>query len=82
MEDLSLKEYADDANVIRQRVGKKLAELRIQKGLSVRQLSDISGIGASHICKIENGKHAAGLDILDRMCQALGAEIMIVEKKG
>lgn len=82
MEDLSLKEYADDANVIRQRVGKKLAGLRIQKGLSVRQLSDISGIGASHICKIENGKHAAGLDILDRMCQALGAEIMIVEKKG
>lgn len=82
MDNLSTKEDMDDVNVIRQRVGKKLAELRMQKGLSVRQLSEISGVGASHICKIENGKHAAGLDILNRICQVLDAEIMIVGKKG
>lgn len=82
MGNSSTVEKGNDVSVNRQRVGKKLAELRMQKGLSVRQLSEISGVGASHICKIENGKHAAGLDILNRICQVLDAEIMIVGKKG
>lgn len=81
MESLPMLKSADKTNVIRQRVGKRIAELRMQKNLSVRQLSVISGIGASHISKIENGKHAAGLDILDKICQALDADIIIKERE-
>ena len=73
--------YTEDKNIIRQRVGKRIAELRMQKNLSVRQLSSISGIEASHISKIEKGKHSAGLDILNRICQALNADIIIKERE-
>lgn len=81
MEEMSMVNQKDDRNFIRQRVGKKIAELRIQKKLSLRQLSVISGIEASHISKIEKGKHAAGLDILGRICEALDADIIIKERE-
>lgn len=80
MEKTVQEEFYDN-HIIRQRVGKRITELRMQKNLSVRQLSAISGIGASHISKIENGHHAAGLDILNRICQALNAEIIIKERE-
>lgn len=63
----------------RLRIGRRLAEIRIEKGLSVRTLSERCGITYQNINKIENGKYSVGIDVLATLCQALGCEVNITE---
>ena len=55
------------------RIGKRIAELRKEKGLS--QLAQLTGIDSSNIGKIELGKYNPSLEILSRIGDALGVEI-------
>ena len=64
---------------IRQRVGKQIAEMRQRKGLSQRQLAEISGVGNAHIARIELGKYNVRIDILDKLAEALGGKLEITE---
>lgn len=63
----------------RLRIGRQLAELRQKKGLTIRQLSELSGITNPHINRIENGKYSVGLDTLATLCKALGCKVNIIE---
>jgi len=63
----------------RLRIGAKLKELREEKGLSVRQLAELTGVNYSNISKIESGRYSVGIDILSRITDALGAKIEIVK---
>lgn len=63
----------------REELGVLLADLRHKKGLTVRQLAELTGIGFSYISKIERGKYNAGIDIIGKLCDALGAKIEIIE---
>lgn len=65
----------------RESVGKKLSEIRQEKGLSIRQLADMSGVNFANIYKIENGKYNVSIDILGKVCDALGCRIDIVDMK-
>ena len=65
----------------RVRIGKRIAEIRQAKGLSIRQLADASGVNFANIYKIENGKYNVSIDILGKICEALGCRIDIVEDK-
>lgn len=60
-------------------IGNRIAEIRKQKGLSLRDLAGASGLDHSNIGKIENGKYNVGIDILGKICEALGCRIVIVE---
>lgn len=60
------------------RIGHQLAELRAQKGLSVRQLAELSGVSYANICKLERGRYNASIVILSKICNALDAQIDIV----
>lgn len=64
----------------RERIGQRIAQLRKEKGLSLRELSDKCGVTYQNINKIENGKYNVGIDILWRIADALGAEIKLTEK--
>lgn len=61
-------------------IGRQLAELRRERGLTVRQLSSASGINPSNLSRLENGKYNAGIDTVNRICEALQASIQINKK--
>ena len=64
----------------REYIGKRIAEIRKAKGMSIRQLADASGVNFANIYKIENGKYNVSIDILGKICEALGCRIDVVEE--
>ena len=64
----------------REYIGKRIAEIRQAKGLSIRQLAEACGVNFANIYKIENGKYNVRVDILGKICEALDYRIDIVEK--
>ena len=65
----------------REYIGKRIAEIRQAKGLSIRQLADLCGVSAQNITKIEHGRYNVSIDILGKICEALGCRIEIVGKE-
>ncbi len=63
----------------RERIGKRIAELRNEKGLTQEQLAELSGVGRSHLVRIENGYYSVQLDILTKIGDALGVKIDFVK---
>lgn len=61
----------------REKIGKRIAEIRKLKGLSSEKLAEMSGVTNSNIVKIENGKYNVSVDILYKICKALEVEIKI-----
>lgn len=64
----------------RERIGKRIAEIRKQKGISQAQLSELTGIAPGNIARIELGKYSTGIDILSKIAQALNYRIDFVEE--
>lgn len=62
------------------RIGSQVATIRKEKGLSIRELAEACGVTAQNITKIEHGKYNVSIDILGKICDALGCRIDIVEK--
>ena len=56
-------------------VGERLAELREQKALTLRDLEGASGVGADAISKIENGHRKPRPSTLRKLARALGVEV-------
>ncbi|MBR8707059.1 helix-turn-helix domain-containing protein [Bacteroides pyogenes] len=61
----------------KKRIGKMIADIRTEQGLTVRELADIAGVTSTNICKIENGKYSPGVDVLSRILSALGYRLTI-----
>jgi transcriptional regulator with XRE-family HTH domain len=59
----------------RHMVGERLAELREQKALTLRDLEEVSGVGADAISKIENGHRKPRPSTLRKLARALGVEV-------
>ena len=64
----------------RAEIGRQVMELRNKRGLSTRQLAELCGVNYTNIGKIERGAYNVSVDILGRVCDALGAELKIVER--
>jgi len=60
-----------------QLVGKKLREIRVQKGYSLRNLSDRSGLNINTLSLIENGKTSPSVSTLQQLAVALGISISV-----
>ena len=65
----------------RQRIGKRIKELRQKLKLDARTLAIRAGIDASNLSRIEQGHYSVGLDTLAKIANALNAKIEIVEKE-
>lgn len=61
----------------REYIGERIAEIRQAKGLSIRQLAEACGVNFANIYKIENGKYNVSIDILGKICEALGYHVDI-----
>lgn len=60
-------------------VGEQIAQLRLKRGLSVRQLADLCGMDYSNLSKIERGTYNASIAVINKILTALDARIKIVE---
>lgn len=61
------------------KIGQQIMKIRESKGITQMQLAEMTGYGQSNICKIERGRYNASIDIIQKVCDALGARIEVVE---
>jgi transcriptional regulator with XRE-family HTH domain len=73
---------SEEKNLNRLRIGQAIAAIRKEKGLSVRQLAELSGVTFQNINKIELGKYSVGIDVLTKITDALDCEVTITNKGG
>ncbi|MCM1070811.1 MAG: helix-turn-helix transcriptional regulator [[Clostridium] fimetarium] len=63
----------------RERIGARIKSLREQQNMEAKQLSQLTGIDAANISRIEQGKTSAGLDTLVKIANALGYTLDFVK---
>lgn len=68
-------------NEKRKAMGDSIRELRIAQGWTQEQLAEIAGITSSNLGRIEAGRYAVSLDILNKIAIELNAELRLIEKK-
>lgn len=64
----------------RELIGQRIAQLRKDRGLTQEHLSEMTGLDRTNIAKIENGRYNVSIDILNKICKALGCRMDIVEE--
>lgn len=52
---------------------KKIKELRTAKGLTLKELSDLSGVSKSRLSELENGQGFPNAKALEQIAKALNA---------
>ncbi len=77
-ESFSFSYENSDRSEERQRIGKKIRQLRESKGIEAKQLAILTGIDAANLSRIEQGRYSVGLDILSKVSQALGVKVDLV----
>ena len=61
----------------------QLISARLERGLSQEQLAKLIGTQRSNICRIESGSQNLSVDMLIKICNALGKDINIsLEERG
>ncbi len=55
--------------------GKRLRELRLERGLSQAMLAERADITTEHVSRIERALVGPSLEVMDRLAEALGVEI-------
>lgn len=62
---------------LRDQVGMRIRELRVDKGLTGDDLAKMTGLSKHTISKIENGRWSVSIDILEKIINALQAKMII-----
>lgn len=62
----------------RTRIGKKIRQIREDKGIEAKDLAKLANIDAANLSRIEQGKYSVGLDILSKLAFVLGYHIDFV----
>jgi len=65
---------------LRVQLGLNIQEIRRSRGLSQEDLAHNAEINRGYIGKIENAKHAASVDMVERIAKALEVEPMMLFK--
>ena len=65
----------------RERIGRRIAELRHAAGISQEKLAELSGVGSSHIARIEMGRYSVGIDTLAKIAQVFKLQIDFIDLK-
>ena len=60
---------------IRSAIGKRIESIRLQQGMTQQELATAAGITKANVCRIEEGKYSVGLDVLDKIADALGVSL-------
>lgn len=65
----------DNKNSLERYLGATIRELRQRHGLTIAQVSEQAGISRGMLSKIENAQTSTGLDVLNRIANALGVSM-------
>ena len=68
----------NDRGKERERIGRRIKELRNQQNIDAKTLAQRVGIDAGNLSRIEQGKFSVGLDILCKIASALNMRIDFV----
>lgn len=60
--------------------GKRLKTLRIEKGITQREIADKLGVTTQRICAIESGRHDVGVELYNSILSLLGYKLNFVKK--
>lgn len=52
-------------------IGQRIRKNRVKKGLTQERLSELIGIGASHMSHLESGKTVPSMDVFITLCNVL-----------
>lgn len=64
------------------RVGRRIKELRQEKGWSQQLLADHAELERAHLSRLEEGKREAGLRVLERIARALDVDVEDLVRRG
>ena len=53
-------------------IGQRIRNKRIQKGITQEKLSELVGIGPSHMSHLESGKTVPSMEVFVTLCNVLG----------
>ena len=59
----------------RERIGRRIAELRESRGMSQIELSDKAGIKQPNLSRIESGKYSTSIDLIAKIAEAMNCRI-------
>lgn len=65
----------------RKAMGESIRAMRTAQGWEQEQLARIAGITTANVRSVEAGKYAVNIDVLNKIAEALGAELRLIEKK-
>lgn len=65
----------------RERIGQEISGLRKARGISLRELERMSGVGYSYISKVERGVKNVSFEAICRLLEALGATLSVIEQE-
>jgi transcriptional regulator with XRE-family HTH domain len=65
------------AKSIEQKIGEVLQERRKKLGITRYRVSKDTGIHYGYLKDLEEGKRSMSIDMLNRLCEALGLEIKL-----
>ena len=65
----------------RERIGKRISILRKMAGLTQEQLAEKAGLQRTHVGRIEAGKYAVTLEVVQAIAEALGMTVDIIDPK-
>jgi DNA-binding Xre family transcriptional regulator len=63
----------------RVRIGARIRELRKEKNIEAKLLSQLANIDAANLSRIEQGRYSVGLDVLSKIALALGAKVELLD---
>lgn len=58
-----------------------IKQIRISRHLTQQEIADVVGIARQAYVRIESGKHSTSIDMIERIADALGCEIQIINKQ-
>lgn len=72
----------EDRDEERERIGKRIRELRKMQGLDAKSLAQQVGIDAGNLSRIEQGRFSVGFDILSKIASVLKMRVDFVPIHG
>ena len=77
MESIKRKKAAGMIQVVTfaQHVGGRIRRRRHERGMTLRELGEATGINYAHLSEVENGKYCIGLEKMHSISQVLGRSI-------
>ena len=60
--------------------GELIRSQRVEKGLSIRKLAELTGLSPGAISRWESGKRIPSIESFNKVIAALGAELYVMEK--